>query len=359
MLDKNWGQRHTREWLLSRVTLVLLLIMKEFLSGAHRRQAANGQDAVPTAAAAIALAKSQAYQDAADAESTLKAYASDFAHFEAWCKKHGFPAMEPDPAIVGAYLAAAGEGYAPATLRRRVAAIARAFGMAGRALDTKHPAIRETLRGIARRHGSRPRRAAALTAGDVRMICAACGQSLPGLRDRALILLGFAGAFRRSELVALDVEHIVRTREGMTILIDRSKTDKAGEGAEIAIPYGSSPETCPVTALMVWLQKAKIAAGPLFRKIGKGGRAGARRLGADAVRSILLARAKQAGLKSKWQEPISPHGLRAGFVTAAYGNGVPDEEIMRHTRHRSHATMRSYVRRSKLSTASPAGKIGL
>ena len=112
-------------------------------------------------------------------------------------------------------------------------------------------------------------------------------------------------------------------------------------------------------ALKAWLQKARIVAGPLFRKIGKGGRVAARRLSADAVRSILLARAKQAGLKSKWQEPVSAHSLRAGFVTTAYGNGVPDEEIMRHTRHKSLATMRSYVRRSKLSTASPAGKIGL
>jgi integrase len=332
--------------------------MSDFSSGPRKRQAAQGVKP-KTAAAAIALAKSQAYQDAADAKSTLKAYASDFAHFAAWCKKHGFSSTEPDPAVVGAYLAAAGEGYAPATLRRRVAAISRAFGMAGHPLDTKHPAIRETLRGIVRKHGARPRRAAALTATEVLMICAVCDQSLSGVRDRALILLGFAGAFRRSELVSLDVEHIVWIREGMTILIERSKTDKAGEGAEIAIPFGTSPESCPVTALKAWLQKARIVAGPVFRKIGKGRRVAARRLGADAVRSILLARAKQAGLKNKWREPVSPHSLRAGFVTTAYGNGVPDEEIMRHTRHKSLATMRSYVRRSKLSIASPAGKIGL
>jgi integrase len=334
--------------------------MNDFSSSPHKRRAAKPQAVKPkTAAAAIVLAKSQAYQDAADAQSTLKAYASDFAHFEAWCNKHGFPSTEPDPAITGAYLAAAGEGYAPATLRRRVAAIARAFGVAGHPLDTTHPAIRETLRGIARRHGSRQRRAAALTAADIRMICAVCDRSLPGVRDRTLILLGFAGAFRRSELVGLDVEHIGWTRQGMTILIARSKTDKAGEGAEIAIPFGSSPETCPVRALKAWLQKARIAAGPLFRKVNKGGHVATRRLSADAVRSILLRRAKQAGLKSKWREPVSPHSLRAGFVTAAYGSGVPDEEIMRHTRHKNLATMRSYVRRSKLNTSSPAGKIGL
>src|SRR5215469_15465332 len=112
---------------------IFAVFMSDFSSGRRKRQAAKSPGVKPkTAAAAIALAKSQAYQDAADAKSTLKAYASDFAHFEAWCKKHGFPSTEPDPTIVGAYLAAAGEGYAPATLRRRVAALARAFGMAGR-----------------------------------------------------------------------------------------------------------------------------------------------------------------------------------------------------------------------------------
>jgi integrase len=334
--------------------------MNNPFADARKRQIAKLDGAKPkTAAAAIALAKSQAYQDAADAPSTLKAYASDVAIFQAWCKAQGFSATEPDPAIVGAYLAAAGEGYAPATLRRRVAAIARAFGILGQSLDTKHPAIRETLRGIARKHGAPPRRAAALTTAEIRKVCAVCDDSLPGLRDRALILLGFAGAFRRSELVSLDVEHINWTREGMTILIKRSKTDKAGEGAEISVPYGSSDETCAVTALKTWLVKGKISHGPIFRKVNKGGQVEARRLGTDAVRSIILARATQAGIKARWQEPVSPHSLRAGFVTTAYGNGVLDEEIMRHTRHKSLATMRSYVRRSKLSTASPAGKIGL
>jgi len=333
--------------------------MSNLLLGARQKQLQPQGVKPKTAAAAIALAQSQAYQDAADAPGTLKAYASDVAHFEAWRQGQGFSAAEPDPTVVGAYLAAAGEGYAPSTLRRRVAAIARAFGMAGHSLDTKHPAIRETLRGIGRRHGARARRAAALTTGDIRRICAACDQGLSGIRDRALILLGFAGAFRRSELVGLNVEHIDWTRDGMTIFIERSKTDKAGEGAEIAIPKGRSEETCAVTALKTWLQASKIHRGPLFRKINKAGHVDVRRLGADAVRSILSLRARQAGLQSKWQEPISPHSLRAGFVTVAYGNGVPDEEIMRHTRHKSLTTMRSYVRRSKLSASSPAGKIGL
>ena len=313
----------------------------------------------PTARAAMALAKSQAYQDAADAPATLKAYTTDFANYQAWCVRHGLQAMPATPEVVGAYLAAAGEGYAMPTLRRRVAAIARASGVAGAPLDTKHPAIRETLRGIGRTHGSAARRSAALTTTEVRKLASACGAGLTGQRDRALLLLGFAGALRRSELVGLDVDHATWTDDGMKLRIVRSKTDKVGEGAEIALSRGRSEETCPCHALQAWLAAAKITSGPIFRKVNRGGRVERDRLSTDAVRQILLKRAADAGIKGTLAEPISPHGLRAGFVTTAYRNGVPDEEIMGHTRHRSLTTMRSYVRRAKLSQTSPAGKLGL
>jgi len=267
--------------------------------------------------------------------------------------------MPATPHVVGAYLAAAGEGYALPTLRRRVAAIARACRVAGHPLDTKHPAIRETLRGIGRKHGTPPRRAAALTIAEIRKLSRACGPDLAGARDRALFLIGFAGALRRSELVGLDVADVTWTSDGLKLLIERSKTDSDGEGAEIAIPRGRSDETCPVTALQAWLVAAEITAGPVFRKVNRGGGVETARLSPDAVRQILLKRAARAGLKGTLAEPVSPHGLRAGFVTAAYRNGVPDEEIMGHTRHRSLTTMRSYVRRAKLGTTSPAAKVGL
>jgi integrase len=334
--------------------------MVDSVTEARKRQIARLDGAKPpTARKAMALAKSKAYQDGADAEATLRAYAADVANFQAWCKKHGFEAMPATPETVGAYLAAAGEGYAMPTLRRRVAAIARACGVAGHPLDTKHPAIRETLRGIGRKHGTPARRAAALTTAEVRKLCRACGTGIAGARDRALFLLGFAGALRRSELVGLNVEHVTWTDEGLKLLIERSKTDKQGDGAEIAIPRGKAEETCPVAALKDWLALAEIAAGPLFRKVNRGGAVESARLSADGVRQILLKRAAAAGLKGTLAEPISPHGLRAGFVTTAYRNKVPDEEIMGHTRHRSLTTMRSYVRRAKLSQASPAGKLGL
>jgi hypothetical protein len=148
--------------------------MADAFTAARKRQLARLGGAKPPAPrAAIALAKSQAYQDAADAPATLRAYATDLANYKVWCDRHGFVAMPATPDVVGAYLAAAGEGYAMPTLRRRVAAIARACGVAGHPLDTKHPAIRETLRGIGRKHGSRSRRTAAITAYEVRKPTAA------------------------------------------------------------------------------------------------------------------------------------------------------------------------------------------
>ena len=308
---------------------------------------------------AMALAKSQAYQDAADAPSTLRAYASDVANYEAWSHRNGLTAFPASPEVVGAYLAAAGEGYAMQTLRRRVAAIARASGVSGHPLDTKHPAIRETLRGIGRTHGSRGRRSAALTTSELRDLSKACGVSLAGARDRALLLVAFAGALRRSELVRLDSKNLSWAEDRVTLLLERSKTDKEGKGAEVVVVSGRNEATCPVRALRIWVERAEITYGPLFRKVNKAGRAEPGRLSEDGVRQILLRRAAAAGIKGTIFEPISPHSLRAGFVTTAYRNGVPDEEIMGHTRHRSLTTMRSYVRRAKLRATPAAGKLGL
>ncbi|WP_343685023.1 site-specific integrase, partial [Asticcacaulis sp.] len=225
----------------------------------------------PTARAATALAKSQTYQDAADAPATLRAYASDVANFEAWCKRSGLTAFPATPEVVGAYLAAAGEGYAMQTLRRRVAAIARASGVTGHPLDTKHPAIRETLRGIGRTHGSRGRKAAALTTVELMALSRACDASLTGDRDRALLLVAFAGALRRSELVALDAEKLTWFEDGVKLLLEKSKTDKEGKGAEVTIVHGRNDATCPVRALRLWLDKAEIRSGPIFRKVNKSG----------------------------------------------------------------------------------------
>lgn len=327
------------------------------LKGAEPPSSAT--EAMSAAKAAMSFAKSRRYQEEADAPATLRAYEVDYAAYVSWCEQLGFEAVPAQPDIVGAYLASAGEGYSMSTLRRRLAAIARTSRRLGHPLDAKHPAIRETLRGIARKHGQPARQSAALAVEEIKRLCAACDDSLTGVRDRAIFLVCFAGALRRSELVGLDVHHIKETVEGMTLLIPRSKTDKKGEGQSVSLAYGQSKETCPVSALQAWLTLASIRSGPIFRKINRGGNLQSRRLCADAIRQILLKRAKMAGLTGSLLEPISPHGMRAGFVTTAYNNGVRDEEIMEHTRHRNLSTMRRYVRRAKLNTTSAASKIGL
>lgn len=215
------------------------------------------------------------------------------------------------------------------------------------------------MKGIARNHGEPGRRAAALETEEIRRLCEVCDDTLTGLRDRALFLIGFAGAFRRSELIGIDVEHIKWTANGVIVLIERSKTDKEAAGVEISIDFGAETETCPVTALKQWLKAGGIKSGPIFRKINKAGRVQTSRFSGDAVRQVLLKRAVMAALKGTRREPISPHGMRVGFVTTAYRNGVLDEEIMDHTRHRSLETMRGYVRRSKLRGKRASSKLGL
>ena len=213
------------------------------------------------------------YVAAADAPATVRAYGTDWRAFAQWCAARDVPPMPAGPGLVGEYLAELGEGYAKATLRRKVAAIARACRIAGAPLDTRDPAIRDLLRGINRTHGSPPKRAQALTIEEVQRLVATCGTEPAGLRDRALLLVGFAGALRRSELCGIDVEHLRWTRRGVELLLPRSKTDQDGDGVRIGIPRGQFEETCPVRALKRWLDLSGIAQGPVFRGITRCGRA--------------------------------------------------------------------------------------
>lgn len=184
-----------------------------------------------------------------------------------------------------------------------------------------------------------------------------CGTELAGIRDRAMILLGFAGALRRSELVALQHHEIRWTAQGIVLRIARSKT--TAEGVDVGIPFGRHERTCPVSHLRRWIEAAGISEGPLFRRVDRWSKPGRTMVDGGSVRRMLDSRARAAGLVGTALEPISPHGLRAGFITTAYSNGVADERIMEHTRQRSLETMRGYVRRARLNRDSPAGNVGL
>ena len=309
-------------------------------------------------AGAAALAAAQAYAREALAPETLRAYAADWAHFCGWCSETACAPLPAEPAAVAAYLASLAGLYSRSLLERRLAAIGQQHRLRGLDWSAGHPAIRTTLRGIYRRH-SRRRQAAALTSTELRKLVAACGGDLAGLRDRALLLLGFAGALRRSELVGIGREHLRFTTEGLRLTLPSSKTDQEGKGTELGITRGKRAETCPVRTLEAWLGASACDYGPVFRKVDRWGNIEHARLSGEAVRTILKGRAKAAGITVHSTERLSPHGLRAGFVTEAYMAGARDEQVMDHTRHRDLKTMRGYVRRAKLVTESASKLLDL
>jgi integrase len=313
----------------------------------------------PSPQAAAALAKAQAYARQSTAPATLRAYKADWAHYAAWCAGSGFDPVPAAPATIGAYLASLATSHAPTTIRRRLSAIGKMHRFNDLPWNPAHRDIQEPLQGVLRKHGRPVKKAAALTLEMLRRIVATCDHSKRGRRDRALLLIGFAGALRRSEVVALQVEDVALAANGLRIRILRGKTDKAGQGTEIGLPRGKHVETCPERAFKDWQEVAKRSAGPLFRRISTGGRILDTALHPDAVGRILAHRLAMAGIPVDGFDRMSAHALRVGFITEAYGKGVRDDDIMRHTRHRDLRTMRGYVQRAGLVEESPAGAIDL
>jgi integrase len=179
---------------------------------------------------------------------------------------------------------------------------------------------------------------------------------LIGLRDRALILLGFAGAFRRSEVVGLNLADLAFSRDGLTVFLRRSKTDQEGQGRKIGIPYGANPETCPVRTLQTWLDQAALAEGPVFRSLNRHGQLRPRRLGGVDVARIVKKLAQRAGLDPA---KYAGHSLRAGHATSAAASGASERSIMNQTGHRSVQMVRRYIREGSLFRENSAGKLGL
>ena len=274
-----------------------------------------------TAVPALAdlAARAAGYARQTSAASTRAAYARDWADFSGWCVAMGLDPLPATPAVVGTYLTHLAERLAVATLGRRLAAISTAHRLAGQRLDTRHPAIRDLMRGIRRQHGTAQRRVAAATTGVVLAMIGSCGTSLLDLRDRALLLLGFAAALRRSELVALHVADVAVVAEGLRITLVRSKTDQEGAGAAIGVVRTGSA-TCPVAAVQAWLVAAAISDGKLFRSINRHGRIGAG-LTDQSVALVVKKRAKLVGLEAG---DFSGHSLRAGLATSAAAADVEE-----------------------------------
>jgi integrase len=246
------------------------------------------------------------------------------------------------------------------TLQRRLTAInyyhrqhgdGRPFGPA----SMKHAAIAMVMKGLKREKGTRADAKTALSTEQLRAMVARLPESPRGLRDRALLLVGFAGGFRRSELAALDFTDVEDGEDGLKILIRRSKGDQEGQGRKLGIPYGSDPTTCPVRAWRKWIASAGITAGPVFRHFHNR-TMGGRGITPQVVALVVKKAAGRAGIDAS---EFSGHSLRSGLATTAAKNGASERSIMKQTGHRSVQMVRRYIREAELFHDNAAAKLGL
>lgn len=295
---------------------------------------------------------------AAKAPATLRAYRSDWAHFEAWCQIHQLSPLPADPATVALYITDLAACRAAGTITRRLTSITKAHQSAG--LDTpattRHVAVSETLKGIRRTIGTAQKCKAPLLTKDLRKIVEQLPSGLIGARDRALLLVGYAGGFRRSELARLAVEDANFTEDGLIITLRHSKTDQEGQGRKIGIPRGSNPDTCPVRSLREWLSMAKIETGALFREVSRHGLVGKKSLHKDSIGLIVKRAAERAGYDPS---TLAGHSLRSGLATQAAMNGATELAIMKQTGHRSLAMLRRYIRDGEMWRKNAAASLGL
>jgi integrase len=257
---------------------------------------------------------------------------------------------------VAAYIADCAGRLKVGSIQRRINAIAEAHKAAGLEPPTHAPIVVNTMKGIRRTLRTAPTQKTAALTADIRAMIDATDARAIGLRDRSLILLGFAGAFRRSELVELDFEDCAFGKDGLVVTLRHSKTDQNGEGRKIGIPYGANPETCPVRTMQTWIEQTAIAGGPLFRSINRHGQPQKGRLSGIDVARIVKKLAQRAGLDSA---KYAGHSLRAGHATAAAIAGASERSIMNQTGHRSVQMVRRYIRDGSLFRENSAGKLGL
>jgi site-specific recombinase XerD len=300
--------------------------------------------------------KTRAFVGAAKAESTRRAYGSDWTHFQAWCREHSLPFLPANPETVALYLTDLASTHKPATIRRRLTVIGRAHQAAGFPSPTAATLVGETLKGIRRTLGTAQAGKRPLYTEQLRAMIVSLPATLQGKRDRALLVLGFAGGFRRSEIADLHVDDIAIEKDGLVVTVRRSKTDQEGYGRKVALPYGSHPETCPVRAYREWLEAAELKGGAVFRQIDRHGHVQLPALHKDSVGLIVKRAVARTGLDAR---QYAGHSLRAGLATQAYLNGANELAIMQQTGHRSLATVRKYIREGSLFRDNPASKLGL
>ena len=279
---------------------------------------------------------------------TLRAYQSDYNDFSLFCLKNEFQAMPTQPKILALYITHLSSYSKYSTLKRRLASISILHKTKGHYIDTKHPIIMENLMGIKRTNGSNQKGKKPLLISDLKLLIEALHQSKEKdnrkIRDKALVLIGFSGGFRRSELVDIEYEDIEFVSEGVKIFVKRSKTDQSGEGMTKAIPYFDNENFCPVKALKKWIEEADLKEGKIFNISDK------------SVALIIKKYANYAGLDV---HRYSGHSLRSGFATSTAESGAEERNIMAMTGHKSAEMVRRYIKEANLFKNNALNKIKL
>ncbi len=292
------------------------------------------------------------------ATNTLRAYKSDFRDFAVFCAKHGFNSMPSEPKIVSLYLTHLSSNSKISTLRRRLVSIGVIHKLKGHYLDTKHPIIIENLMGMKRKKGSIQIGKKPILINHLKLIINAIDEQkideIKKIRNRTLILVGFSGGFRRTEIISIDYEDIDFVEEGVKINLKRSKTDQFGEGLVKGIPYFNNEKYCPVTSLKNWIRLSKIKTGPIFRRFVKGSILTDHRLTDQSVVLIIKEYLKLAGIENK---NFAGHSLRSGFATVAAEYGADERSIMAMTGHKTTQMVRRYIKEANIFKNNALNKI--
>jgi len=317
--------------------------------------------------------RAAAYAEQARAANTRRAYDSDWRHFSDWSRSRGIEPMPASASLVATYLALHAGELKVSTLQRRLTAIKIAHELAGFELDTTGRTFRDIWSGIKKEHGAPASQKAALMITDLRKLVDGLPETLIGLRDRALLLIGFAGALRRSELVSLCLQErigdswIEKTRGGLVLHLGRTKADQQASGEDVGVPYGSNPYTCPVRAFDAWTNAAELTEGPLFRAIDRHGNVGIEALSDKTVVNVVKAAVKRVAITDGMSQEkadgeaarFAGHSLRSGLATSAAEAGVAGHLIQRQCRHKRFDTTTRYIRKGELFRQNAAGMVGL
>ena len=292
------------------------------------------------------------------ANNTIRAYRSDFKDFGIFCARHGFDSLPSEPKIVSLYLTHLSKNSKISTIRRRLVSISIVHRLKGHYLDTKHPIIIENLMGIRRVKGSAQKGKKPLLISHLKLLINVINEQkteeIKKARDKAIILIGFGGGFRRTELISIDHDDLEFVTEGLKIMIKRSKTDQYGEGMVKGLPYFINEIYCPVLSLKKWLDLSKIKSGPIFRRFAKGASLTTNRLTDQSVVILIKNYLNLAGIENS---NYSGHSLRSGFATVAAESGADERSIMAMTGHKSTQMVRRYIREANIFKNNALSKI--